>query len=86
MKIIDIIILSLAVGFFIIGVHQLFIFSEGGNLGQGLMASYWIFMLSSLLLIWFKFRRNKQNATSPSVESPITKTKSKLPKPKTYKK
>jgi len=59
MKTLDSVLLSLAIGFFIIGVHQLFLFSKDGNFMQGVLASYWIFMLCSLLLIAFRYRKTK---------------------------
>lgn len=49
MKLLDAIILSLAAGFFIIGVHQ--------TITVGLMYSYWLLMLSLLLLYFFQYRK-----------------------------
>jgi hypothetical protein len=50
MKFFDTILLSLAIGFFIIGLHQSFT--------VGFEVSYWIFMITLALLLWFKIRRN----------------------------
>ena len=47
-----IIILSVAVGFFIIGVHQ--------TITLGFEISYWIFMLSLSLLFLFRLVNSKQ--------------------------
>lgn len=52
MKLLDTILLSLAAGFFIIGVHQL--------ITVGLAHAYWIFMLSTVLLIWYQIRKKSQ--------------------------
>lgn len=51
MKLLDTIILSLAAGFFIIGVHQ--------TITVGIMYSYWIIMLSVALLLWYNLRKHK---------------------------
>jgi len=53
MKLLDAIILSLSAGFFIIGVHQL--------ITVGLAQAYWIFMLSTALLIWYQIRKQSKN-------------------------
>ncbi len=47
MKTSDMILLSLAVVFFVIGVHQTYIVNQ-------LAASYWLFMLS--LVFWMTYR------------------------------
>jgi hypothetical protein len=69
MKLIDIILLSLAAGFFIIGVHQLVVITNNENLNVGLAQSYWVFMLSVTLFLTFQLRKKKQeadqNATPP---------------------
>jgi membrane protein implicated in regulation of membrane protease activity len=52
MKTSDIIILSVAVAFFVIGVHQLMLF--------GWQQAYWIFMLTVALLFWYKLRKDKR--------------------------
>jgi 4-hydroxybenzoate polyprenyltransferase len=54
MKLLDTILLSLATGFFIIGVHQL--------ITVGLAQAYWVFMLSTVLLIWYQIRKKSQKA------------------------
>ena len=46
------IILSLAAGIFIIGVHQTMKF--------GMAYSYWIFMFSIALLLWYNYRKQKK--------------------------
>ncbi len=65
-KLLDSLIFSGAVALFIIGVHQLFMFSEARGVKDGIMASYWIFMLVAALLMWFKFRKDKvKNEITP---------------------
>jgi len=46
------ILLSLSVGFLIIGIHQ--------TMTMGLAYAYWIFMLSISLLLLYKYRNNKE--------------------------
>jgi len=55
-KLIDTIIISLAVGFCLIGFHQTF--------KNGFFENYWIFMLTIILLSIFQFRKKNQ-ATAP---------------------
>ncbi len=62
MKLIDIILLSLAAGFFIIGVHQLVVITNNVNLNVGLAQSYWVFMLSVTLFLTFQLRKKKREA------------------------
>lgn len=52
MKLLDTILLSLSAGFFIIGVHQI--------ITVGLVQAYWIFMLSTVLLIGYQIRKKRQ--------------------------
>lgn len=52
MKINDIALLSLAAALVIIGTHQ--------TITVGIVAAYPIFMLSLVLLFWYKFRQNKK--------------------------
>ena len=59
-KLVDTLILSASVALFMIGVHQLFVFSEVRGLRDGVMASYWIFMLVAALIMWLKTRKDKQ--------------------------
>lgn len=51
MKLLDSILISLAVALFIIGVHQTFYY--------GIAASYWLFMLSLSLVFYLKLNRAK---------------------------
>ena len=51
MKLLDTIILSLAAGIFIIGVHQTMKF--------GIMYSYWLIMISVGLLLWYNLRKRQ---------------------------
>ncbi|MEM8967429.1 MAG: hypothetical protein AAGE93_13485 [Bacteroidota bacterium] len=48
---VNMIIFSLCVGVFIIGVYE--------TMTVGLTYSYWIFMVSVGLLLWFNYRRKK---------------------------
>ena len=52
MKLVDTLILSLTVAIFVIAVHQ--------TITVGLMYSYWIFMISIILLLILKFRKGKR--------------------------
>lgn len=49
MKLLDAILIFLAVGLFIIGVHQ--------TMTVGIVHSYWLLMLSLLLLYLFQYRK-----------------------------
>lgn len=57
MKLGDVLILSLALAFVIIGIHQ--------SLTVGIGGSYAIFMFAVGLLFWFQLRRNKTNPKEP---------------------
>ncbi|SHK58318.1 hypothetical protein SAMN04488028_106109 [Reichenbachiella agariperforans] len=48
----QIIIFTLAAGFFLIGLHQ--------TMTYGFSHSYWIFMLSVSLLLLYQFKKNKK--------------------------
>ncbi|MCC5946718.1 MAG: hypothetical protein JJT94_17430 [Bernardetiaceae bacterium] len=59
MKLLDIVLLSFALVFFVIGLHQLFV--------NGIEASYPIFMLSILLLLVLNyFKRKAKNEDKKS--------------------
>jgi hypothetical protein len=79
MKLIDIILLSLAAGFFIIGVHQLVVITNNENLNVGLAQSYWVFMLSVTLFLTFQLRKKKQEAEQKA--SPPSPKATRTPKP-----
>jgi hypothetical protein len=66
-KLVDTLILSASVALFMIGVHQLFVFSEVRGLKDGVMASYWIFMLVAALIMWLKTRKDKQKSTNKQI-------------------
>ncbi|MEM9672657.1 MAG: hypothetical protein ACFB15_24085 [Cyclobacteriaceae bacterium] len=53
MRLADAIIFSLCVGIFIIGVYE--------TMTVGIAYSYWLFMLSVGLLLWYNHRRRTQN-------------------------
>lgn len=61
MKLLDVLILSLALAFSIIGIHQ--------SMTVGIGGSYFIFMFAAGLLFWFQLRRNK--AIAAEKESPV---------------
>lgn len=52
MRLIDSVLLSLSVVFFIIGVHQV--------MTLGIAYAYWILMLSIILLFWYRIRKKNQ--------------------------
>lgn len=77
MKLIDTILLSLAAGFFIIGVHQL--------ITLGLLQSYWIFMVSSVLLIGYQMRKkNRKESTQKLNNNPASKKSSQNKRKRSY--
>jgi membrane protein implicated in regulation of membrane protease activity len=57
MKIQDVILLALAAGLIIVGIHL--------TVTQGLMVSYPVFMFAVVFLFWFKYRRNKEEEQNP---------------------
>ena len=75
MKLTDIILLSLAAGFFIIGVHQLVVITNNQNLNVGLAQSYWVFMLSVSLFLIFQLRKKKQEAAQKADSPPAKATR-----------
>lgn len=68
MKLGDVLILSLALAFIIIGIHQ--------ALTVGITGSYTIFMMAVALLFWFQLRKTKRSEQTNKQE-PIKKTKRK---------
>jgi hypothetical protein len=77
----DILIFSSAVALFIIGVHQLFMFSEARGLQDGIMASYWLFMVVAALIFWLKFRKGKEkNSFNTTSQQTTAKSKGKTKK------
>lgn len=58
MKLIDAIMLSLSVAFFIIGVHQTML--SGTSVAEGVANAYVFYMISLLLMIWHRARRKNQ--------------------------
>ncbi len=50
MKLINLLLLTLVIGFTAIGIHQ--------SITVGIAESYWIFMLSLSLLLLYKLRKN----------------------------
>lgn len=68
MKLVDVIILSLALALGIIGIHQ--------SLTVGIGNSYFLFMLAVGMLLWFQLRRNKAlEAEKPVPTKPKPKKK-----------
>jgi hypothetical protein len=68
MKLVDTLIFSTAVALFIIGMHQTFVHSAG--IGNGLLHSYWLFMVVAGLLLWFKNRRTQQQKAAQMADPP----------------
>jgi hypothetical protein len=77
MKLWESIVMSLTVGFFIIGIHQLFLY--------GLMGSYWLFMLCAIGLMVLNLGKKPTLPSSQNTEnSQIKKNqKEKVPQSKT---
>lgn len=70
MKLSETLLLGAAVAFLIIGVHQTFT--------AGILQSYWIFMLTIGLLLFFKLKRNssvaeKAGITQKKQSAPVSK-------------
>ncbi len=63
MKLLDVMLLSGATGFFLIGLHQFYL--------HGILAAYWLVMLSGLLVLWYKWR-NPAQIQAPTEESKPT--------------
>jgi hypothetical protein len=61
MKIPSIILLSLAVVCFIIGIHQSFFY--------GISNSYWLFMFTVGFLMWYKLTLGEENAEEDKKEA-----------------
>lgn len=53
MKLLDVILISLAVAFLIIGIHQ--------TMTVGFLHAYWVIMLALLLFFIFNLRKRKTN-------------------------
>lgn len=68
MRLFDVVLLSLSVGFLIIGTHQTFT--------NGLVSAYWIFMVALSLILWVKIRNSKGVEKNTKIKS-ATKSKSK---------
>jgi amino acid permease len=64
-KLVDILLLSLAFAFMIIGMHQ--------SVTVGFAGSYWIFMLTIALFLLYNMRKNKQKAAEPSTATTVSK-------------
>ena len=70
MKLTDIIILSVAIAFFMIGVHQFFVLYQGTpqSLLSTVMGTYWIFMLVAILVLMLKLRRDRSRLAKQTDE------------------
>lgn len=62
MKLFDTILLSLSVACLIIGVHQLIVITNNTSFAQGLLHSYWLFMLTLVLFLYYNLRKNRRTA------------------------
>lgn len=73
-------ILSLAAGFIIIGVHQtMYWTAELGTITDGISASYWLFMFALGMLFWYQHLKKKEKdvrkeGSTPVKEKPTTST------------
>lgn len=67
MKLVDTIIISLAVGLCLIGFHQTF--------KNGFFNNYWIFMLTIILLSIFQLRRKNREQKERENEKTLPKKK-----------
>ena len=72
MKALDYSLFMLTIGFAVIGGHQTYL--------HGLMASYWLFMISVSLLLWYNVRKQKRE----QVEKESQNTNSQLVKKKKH--
>lgn len=64
MRLLDAILLSLSVAFFIIGVHQTMVGSE--TIAEGVANAYVFYMASLILLFWYRVRRKNQQQKQAS--------------------
>jgi len=78
MKALDYSLFMLTVGFAIIGGRQTYL--------HGLMASYWLFMISVSLLLWYNIRRQKRDDLEKKSQSTASQTLSKVKKKRTVQK
>lgn len=78
MKALDYSLFMLTIGFGVIGGHQTYL--------HGLMASYWLFMISVSLLLWYNIRKQKREALAKKIQNTsnqsLRKSKSKKTQPK----
>ncbi|TAD99305.1 MAG: hypothetical protein EAZ97_08985 [Bacteroidetes bacterium] len=58
MKLINVVLLSSAVSFLAMGMHQLFL--------HGILASYWLFMLVFALLMVYRYKTKNEVKTEPA--------------------
>lgn len=75
MKALDYSLFMLSIGFAVIGGHQTYL--------QGFMASYWLFMISVSLLLWYNVRKQKREETEKNSQTTdnqsVTKKKRRKP-------
>ena len=67
MKVLDTVILSSAIGLFIVGVHQV--------VTVGFQENYFIFMLGTGCLFWYQLRKSKRTQVDEEVSEPQSKKK-----------
>lgn len=77
MKLVDSILFSLAVAFFIIGVHQFIIIGMSQTFTDGFIQSYWLFMLTSVLLLFYNIRKKKHKVAEKESNKHIESTNKK---------
>lgn len=72
--------LSLAAGFAIIGIHQVMM-NSSSSITEGISVSYWLFMMSIMMLFWYQFlnkkdieKENNANKNKNTESKPKVKT------------
>ncbi|MCS6822274.1 MAG: hypothetical protein NZ551_10440 [Microscillaceae bacterium] len=71
MKLLDSLLLSASIGFFIIGLNETFVRTTKNSFSQ----SYWIFMLSLLCLLLFQIRKVMNQPNNQPEKQPNPKLK-----------
>jgi len=66
MKLLDVLIFTLAIGFTLIGIHQ--------SMMVGIAYSYWIFMISISLLLLYRLRKKNQSGNDKNLKNPSKPT------------
>ncbi|WKN32634.1 hypothetical protein PZB74_04660 [Porifericola rhodea] len=78
MRLLDAILLSLSVAFFIIGVHQTMVGSQ--SVSEGVANAYVFFMVSLILLFWHRVRRKSRTQDQVDKKNKDKNQKKRKPK------